>query len=59
MKINIKEKIKEASISAKVIRADGTIEDLGVVAYYSSNIFKNIWFKVKTKLKFINKIVGE
>lgn len=30
--VEVKVPIKEATISAKVIRADGTVEDLGVVA---------------------------
>jgi hypothetical protein len=42
-----KSKIKESSMSAKVIRADGTVEDLGVVAYYNSNIIKMLFWKIK------------
>lgn len=46
MNIFIKEKIKEAQISAKVFRADGSTEDLGVIAYYSSNPLKRLAFKI-------------
>ncbi len=42
--------MKEASISAKVIRADGTVEDKGVIAYWSRNPLKRIAYKIK---KFI------
>jgi hypothetical protein len=48
---SLSENVKEASFSVKVIRADGSIEDLGIIAYYSSNIFKNIWWKLKNYLK--------
>jgi hypothetical protein len=46
---------KEATITARVLRADGTIEDLGVVSYWHKNPFKRFlgnleiatreWFK--------------
>jgi hypothetical protein len=35
-------KIKRATISAKIIRADGTVEDLGVIASKEP-----IWGKIK------------
>jgi len=44
---NLTEKVKEAQFSVVITRADGTVEDLGVVAYYSSNPLKNISFKIK------------
>jgi hypothetical protein len=43
--------IKEASFSAIVTRADGTIEDLGVISYYSSNPLKRFLFSLKKLLK--------
>lgn len=42
---------KEATISAVVIRADGTIEDLGLISYWHRNWFKRWWGNVKLKLK--------
>jgi len=38
---------KEASISARIIRADGTVEDQGIIAYWNSNPIKRVIFKVK------------
>jgi len=32
-----KGKVREASITAVVIRADGTVEDLGVIAFHHKN----------------------
>jgi hypothetical protein len=43
--------IKEASFSAIVTRADGTVEDLGVISYYSSNPLKRWFFSLKQLLK--------
>lgn len=48
---NIPANAKESKLSAVVTRADGTIEDLGVIAYYSKNPLKhylvNRWIKIK------------
>jgi hypothetical protein len=35
--------IKEASLEAVVIHADGSRDDLGVIAYYHRNPFKRWW----------------
>lgn len=43
--------VKESSIKAVVVRADGTIEDLGVISYWHKNPFKRLWFKVKKFFK--------
>ena len=51
MHIDVNSGIKEVSFSAKIIRADGTVEDLGVVAQYSKNPIKNLFFKLKRFLK--------
>lgn len=40
-------KIKESNISAVITRADGTIENLGVI--WSSNIIKNLFIKFKNQ----------
>lgn len=39
--------LKEASIHAVVIRADGTTEDLGIVSYWTRNPFKLLAYKIK------------
>lgn len=41
-----KREIKSITLSAVVIRADGTIEDLGVISKYEQSIFRkfiNFW----------------
>ncbi len=43
--------VKEASIAAVVIRADGTREDLGVISYYHRNPLKRIAWNVKKRLR--------
>ena len=45
--------VKEASIEAIVIRADGRVEKLGVVSYYHKNPLKRaVWaLKQKTRRK--------
>jgi hypothetical protein len=43
--------IQQASISAVVIRADGTTEELGVIAYYNRNPLKQINFNIRRWLK--------
>ena len=44
-----KDKISEATISAKIIRADGTIEDLGVIAEMKPESFiKRLFTRLKT-----------
>lgn len=46
MKVPVK--TKEASISAVIIRADGTVENLGVIAYYHRNPLKRwLWRLLK------------
>jgi hypothetical protein len=35
--MDVKQDIKSITLEAKVIRADGTVEDLGKVAEYQSN----------------------
>lgn len=46
-----KEKIKQIELEAVVIRADGTREDLGLVAYHHSNPVLNAWGNLKIKNK--------
>lgn len=44
-------KAKEATISAIITRADGTVENLGVVAYHHRNPLKRLMFRLKQLLK--------
>jgi len=37
--------IRTATVSAVIIRADGTRVDLGVVSRYHKNPIKRLWFK--------------
>jgi hypothetical protein len=42
--MDAKTSVQEASISAVVIRADGTREDLGTVSYWHKNLLRRlIW----------------
>lgn len=45
--LNSKTKCKTISIEAVVTRADGTVENLGVISYWSSNPFKTFWWQFK------------
>ncbi|UOF79344.1 hypothetical protein [Caudoviricetes sp.] len=54
MNMFVQEKVKEASLSAIVTRADGTIEDLGTIAYYHKNPLKVLSFNIG---KFFHKLV--
>lgn len=42
---------KEASIGVVVIRKDGRIEDLGVVAYWHSSRWRRVLFHMKSALR--------
>lgn len=48
-------KPKEASLHMVVTRADGTVEDLGIVSYYSSNPLKMLLWNLRQLLKRIAK----
>jgi hypothetical protein len=43
-------KVKEVTFSAVVTRADGTVEDLGVIQYWHTNPIKRFLWKIKTWL---------
>lgn len=43
--------VKSAEIQAVIIRADGTVQDLGTIAYYHTNPLKRFAFWLKKKLK--------
>ena len=50
MNVISKMSVKSAQISAKIIRADGSVEELGVVSYWHKNPVKRLWFRFR---KFI------
>lgn len=58
MQMKIDHDISESSFSAVVTRADGTIEDLGIIAYYNKNPLKLWAWKIKHffKHKILNKL---
>ena len=41
--------IKQVTIEAVVIRADGTVEDRGVVSYWHKNPLRRWWWNTMTK----------
>jgi hypothetical protein len=45
--MSAKTHVGEASISAVVIRADGTREDLGVVSYWNKSWARRWWWRVR------------
>lgn len=49
--MNSKSKVREATFEAVVIRADGTRENLGVVAYYHRNPIKRLAWSLNKRLK--------
>lgn len=48
---NAKGPLKEATIAAVVTRADGTVEDLGVISYWHKNLLKRLAWKVSRWLR--------
>jgi hypothetical protein len=42
---------KEATIRARIIRADGTVEDMGIVAYWNANPLKRLAFGIRQFIK--------
>lgn len=42
---------REASISAVITRADGTVEDLGVISYWHTSRFKRACWRLRQWLK--------
>lgn len=49
----ISQPVKQATIEAVIIRANGKREDLGVIAYYSSNPFKRFAWRMMVWIKGI------
>jgi len=44
--------VKSLQISAKIIRADGTVENLGTIQYWSQNSFKRLLWRIKKWLQY-------
>lgn len=51
MTLKVNQGIDEAKLSAVIIRADGSKEDLGEIAYFSKNPIKRIMWKIKKLFK--------
>ena len=49
--VEAKSKAKEMELQATIIRADGSIEELGVIAYWNVNPFKTILWRIKKWLQ--------
>ena len=45
--------IQESSLGIVVTRADGTVEDLGIVAYYHNNPIKLLIWQLKKFIKHL------
>lgn len=37
---------REVTVRGRVIRADGTVEELGVLAYYHRNPLRRLWWRL-------------
>lgn len=44
-------RVREATISAVVTRADGRIEDLGIIDYYHKNPLRRLAWRLRQMLK--------
>lgn len=53
--VKVREDVKSAQIEAVITRADGSVEDLGVVAYYHRNPLKRLQFRIKELFRHGNR----
>jgi hypothetical protein len=44
-------KPREATVHAVVTRADGTVEDLGLISYYHKNPFIRAYYNARIKIR--------
>ena len=51
MDVGTKSQVKSAEISAKIIRADGSVEELGSISYWHANPFKRAAYKIRKLFK--------
>lgn len=49
--ILIKDKAKEAKLSAVITRADGTVEHLGTIAYWHKNPLRRLLWAIRNAIK--------
>lgn len=54
MNVNANSNVEESSFHAVITRADGTVEDLGMIAYYHKNPLKRWIWKIKQYFKIGN-----
>lgn len=46
--------VKQMTVEAKIIRADGTVEELGQIAEWHRNPLVRAWWKLKRLIKQVN-----
>lgn len=51
--IQVKSKVKKMELSARIIRADGSIQELGVISYWHTNFLKRILWRIKQWLRYL------
>jgi len=44
-------KVKQMELSARIIRADGSVQELGVISYWHKNPLKQILWRIKQWLR--------
>ena len=49
--MDLKTQVKQMELEARIIRADGSIEDLGVITYWHSNPIKRLIWRIKQWLR--------
>jgi len=49
--VSIQSQAKEVQLSAVITRANGTVEELGTIAYWNKNIFKTLLWRIKQWLR--------
>ena len=45
-------KVKQMELSARIVRADGTIEELGTIQYWHKNPIKRLIWRIKRWLHY-------
>jgi hypothetical protein len=49
--LKINAKVREAELTAVVIRVDGTVEPLGTIAYYHANPLRRLMWRIRQFVK--------
>ena len=47
-----KSQVKQMELSARIVRADGTVEELGTIQYWHKNPIKRILWRIKQWLLY-------